>query len=191
MTFDLDTRTGWPPELRLLLDRYPREAWPDHVNLGEMARFWLAIHDQFRRLGGALKDAGDAFREGRLDAADYRAWYPRRLSNFLGGLEGHHTIEDFQFFPLFTVAEPRLARGFEVLESDHEIIHAAMTAAFDSANALLQTLDRDRDAVLRAAERHTDDSERLLARLTRHLDDEEDLIVPLILDRGERPLGMS
>jgi hypothetical protein len=25
----------------------------------------------------------------------------------------------------------------------------------------------------------------------RHLDDEEDLIVPLVLDRGEEPLGIS
>jgi len=191
MDFDLDTRTGWPPELRLLLDRYPREAWPDHANLGELARFWLAIHDQFRRLGGALKTAGDEFREDRLAAADFRAFYPRRLSNFLGGLEGHHTIEDYQFFPLFTGAEPRLARGFEVLESDHQTIHAAMQAAFESANALLQTADGDRDAVMRAAERHTDDSERLLARLIRHLNDEEDLIIPLILDRGEGPLGIS
>lgn len=191
MDFDLDTRTGWPPELRLLLDRYPREAWPDHANLGELTRFWLAIHDQFRRLGGALKTTGDEFREDRLTAADFRAFYPRRLSNFLGGLEGHHTIEDYQFFPLFTAAEPLLARGFEVLESDHKTIHAAMHAAFESADALLQTVDGDRDTVIRAAERHTDDSERLLARLIRHLDDEEDLIIPLILDRGEGPLGIA
>ena len=191
MDFDLDTRKGWPPELRLLLDQYPRATWPDRANLGEMARFWLGIHDQFRRVGGALKAAGDEFREDRLATADFRAFYPRRLSNFLGGLEGHHTIEDYQFFPLFTAAEPRLARGFEVLESDHETIHAAMHAAFESANALLQTADGDRDAVMRAAERHTVDSERLLARLIRHLDDEEDLIVPLILDRGEGPLGIA
>ncbi len=26
--FDLDTRTGWPDELRLFLDRFPRTAWP-------------------------------------------------------------------------------------------------------------------------------------------------------------------
>lgn len=191
MTLDLDSRKGWPDDLRLLLDRYPREAWPGHANLGEMAQFWLAIHDQFRRFGGALTEAGTEFREGRIDAEDYRARYPRLLSRFLGGLEGHHSIEDYQFFPLFTAAEPRLARGFEVLETDHESIHAAMSAAFESANALLQTLEQDRDTVLRAADRHTDDSDRLLAMLTRHLDDEEDLIIPLILDRGEGPLGIS
>ncbi|KAB2928534.1 MAG: hypothetical protein F9K24_21850 [Leptonema illini] len=45
---DLDRRTGWPDELRFLLNRYPRDAWPAHANLGEMARFWLGIHDGFR-----------------------------------------------------------------------------------------------------------------------------------------------
>ena len=45
MSLDLDTRTGWPDELRLLLDRFPRVVWPDHVNLGQVARFWLDIHD--------------------------------------------------------------------------------------------------------------------------------------------------
>ena len=191
MNLDLDTRKGWPDDLRMLLDAYPREVWPDHVNLGEMARFWLHIHDQFRGLGGELKDIGEDFREGRIEVVDYRARYPRRLSQFLGGLEGHHSIEDYQFFPLFAAAEPRLARGFEVLESDHESIHAAMIAAFESANALVGTLDKDRDAVMRAAEQHDKDSERLLAKLIHHLDDEEDLIIPLILDRGEGPLGIS
>lgn len=191
MDLDLDSRHGWPDDLRLLIDRYPREAWPAHANLGEMARFWLHIHDQFRRYGGHLRDMGTEFREGRLDVGQYRARYPRHLSQFLGGLEGHHSIEDYQFFPVFAAAEPRLARGFEVLESDHENIHAAMTAAFESANGLLQTFDKDRDAIMKAAERHTDDSERLLALLARHLDDEEDLIIPLILDRGEGPLGIG
>ncbi len=44
---------------------------------------------------------------------------------------------------------------------------------------------------MRAAEQHDKDSERLLAKLIHHLDDEEDLIIPLILDRGEGPLGIS
>src|SRR5262245_23603522 len=33
----LDSRSGWPADLRLLLDRYPREAWQGHANLGAMA----------------------------------------------------------------------------------------------------------------------------------------------------------
>ena len=191
MKLDLDSREGWPDNLRILLDAYPRNVWRDHANLGEMSRFWLHIHAQFRSLGRELSEMGEAFREGRMEATDYRALYPRRLSQFLGGLEGHHSIEDYQFFPLFTAAEPRLARGFEVLENDHESIHAAMVAAYQSANALVATLDRDRDAMMKAAEKHDGDGERLLGMLTHHLDDEEDLVIPLSLDRGEGPLGIS
>jgi len=37
----LARRSGWPEDMRVLLDRYPREKWEAHANLGEMARFWL------------------------------------------------------------------------------------------------------------------------------------------------------
>jgi CRISPR/Cas system-associated endonuclease/helicase Cas3 len=190
MSLDLDTRVGWPADLRLLLDQYPREIWPDHANLRELARFWLDVHGHFRTLGGALQKAAVEFREGRLTAAEYRAWFRPRLNHFLGGLEGHHSIEDYQFFPRFSEAEPRLVRGFEVLETDHGTIHAAMSEAFDAATVFLQQQESDRDALLRAADRYADNADRLLAKLARHLDDEEDLIVPLILDRGEGPLGL-
>lgn len=190
MTLDLDSRTGWPDDLRILLERYPREVWQAHVNLGELARFWLSIHDGFRQTGFALARAAADFREGRMTPAEYRAWFRPRLQTFLGHLEGHHTIEDYQFFPVFSAAEPRLIRGFEVLEADHENIHAAMSETFDAATAFLRADEGDRDAMARAADRYADAGQRLLRKLGRHLADEEDLIVPLILDRGEGSLGM-
>src|SRR5262245_46207492 len=112
MTLDLDTRTGWPDELRVLLAQYPRDKWHGHVNLGEWARFWLGIHDGFRQSGLALARGAAEFREGRMTPAEYRLWFRPRLQTFLGHLEGHHTIEDYQFFPAFSAAEPRLVRGF-------------------------------------------------------------------------------
>ena len=69
MNLHIDTRTGWPDELRLLFDQYPREVWPDHVNLGEMARFWLQIHDGFRSAGEELREASADFREGLVTAS--------------------------------------------------------------------------------------------------------------------------
>ena len=44
------------------------------------------------------------------------------------------------------------------------------------------------DALRKATDRYADDSDRLVQSLHRHLDDEEDLIVPVILDQGERKL---
>jgi hypothetical protein len=188
--FDLDTRTGWPDELRFLFDRYPREVWPDHVNLGEMAQFWLQIHDGFRDLGGAIRTKTGEFRQGLMKPEEFRNWFAPRLQTLLTHLNGHHQIEDHQFFPLFSAAEPRLARGFEVLESDHESIHAAIGRTVESANALLHASLTDADVLHRLGDAYAETNEALLARLDRHLGDEEDLIIPLILERGEGPLGM-
>ncbi|MFN3613124.1 MAG: hemerythrin domain-containing protein [Rubrimonas sp.] len=185
----LDLRTGWPADLRYLLDRYPREVWPTHPNLGATAQFWLRRHRMFRELGAALTAATGAFREGRLQPAEYRAWFLPRLGFFLTELEGHHHIEDAHYFPLFVAAERGLQRGFDALDGDHHLIHDDLGALSDSGRALAQALASGRDGRA-AADRWTADSDRLLARLSRHLDDEEDLVAPLILDRGEGPLGL-
>ncbi|WP_372423152.1 hemerythrin domain-containing protein [Salinarimonas chemoclinalis] len=187
---DLDTRLGWPADLRVLLDRYPREVWPAHPNLGATARFWIAKHDMFRELGGALQGATKALREGEVAAGPFRGWFAPRLRLFLGELEGHHQIEDHAYFPLFRAADARLVRGFDVLEGDHEAIHHALEVTAERARALLVAPETDQDALRRAADAYADQADRLLASLLRHLDDEEDLIIPMILDRTEGGLGI-
>jgi hemerythrin-like domain-containing protein len=190
LPLDLDSRTGWPAGLRVLLDQYPREAWPSHANLGMLARFWLDRHDGFRAIGKAL-DAGTVeFRNGAIAPQQFQSWFAPRLQFFLSNLHGHHQIEDQQYFPLFRAAEPRLVRGFEVLEQDHEAIHDAIAQLADAANALLRGMASDADAMRPAGDRYAGLGSAFLARLLRHLDDEEDLIIPLILDRGEQKLGV-
>jgi iron-sulfur cluster repair protein YtfE (RIC family) len=186
----LDTRAGWPADLRVLADRYPREVWTGHANLGQMAQFWLQRHDMFREIGQALEQATAAFREGTASPQDFRAWFPPRLQFFLEQLHAHHQVEDLHFFPVFQAAEARLARGFTVLEADHRVIHAAIVGAVDTANAFLAT-PADANALRRAGDRYAAAGDVLTAKLTRHLRDEEDLIIPLILDRGEGPLGVG
>jgi hemerythrin-like domain-containing protein len=186
MDLHLDTRQGWPEELRLLLLRYPREVWPGHRNLGQTARFWLRRHDMFRDLGRSLQRGVQKWREGEMPQAEFRLWFAPRLQFFLSELEGHHHIEDASYFPIFREAEPRLLRGFEVLENDHGLIHARIEQVVETANALLR--GGDADAQRRTADAYAQASERLLAGLLRHLEDEEDLIVPVILDRTEERL---
>jgi len=188
--FDLDLRTGWPDDLQVLLRRYPRPVWEEHVNLGETARFWLQIHDHFRELGSGLKEKAASFREGTLPAEEFRRFMRPNLSTLLTHLDGHHRIEDAHFFPRFSRAEPRLAVGFEVLERDHHGIHDAVSLTVDRANQLLQASPTDLDALRRAADDYAASHDALLKRLDRHLLDEEDLIIPLILDRGEEKLGL-
>jgi hemerythrin-like domain-containing protein len=186
----LDTRAGWPADLRLLVDRYPRECWGGHANLGAMAQFWLARHDMFREIAAALEEATTAFREGRASARDFRAWFPPRLQFFLQQLNAHHQVEDLHYFPVFQAAEARLAHGFDVLETDHRVIHGSIETTVEAANALLRSPIND--ATMPAAgERYAAASEALLRQLGRHLGDEEDLIVPLILDRTEAALGVG
>ncbi len=188
--FALDTRSGWPADLRLLIDRYPREVWTGHANLGAMAQFWLQRHDMFREIAAALEQATAAFRDGTASAQDLRAWFPSRLQFFLQQLNAHHQIEDLHYFPVFQAAEARLAHGFDVLETDHRVIHQQIDATVETANLFLRTAVND-DALRGAGERHAAQNGALLRLLAQHLADEEDLIIPLILDRSEAALGVG
>lgn len=192
--FNLDTRTGLPADLRVLLDRYPREIWAGHQNLGATARFWLQRHDMFRELGAALQGALSQQREGTLAMGPFRQWFAPRLQFFLTQLEDHHGIEDQHYFPVFQRAEHKLAHGFELLEADHDVIHRDLLATAETANRFLAVEigvgGQPRDDARRASDAYADASERLLNRLVRHLADEEDLIIPLILDRGETAIGI-
>jgi hemerythrin-like domain-containing protein len=187
----LTSRSGWPDDLRVLIARYPRDQWDAHANLGEMARFWLSRHAMFRELSAAIEQIAAQFRSQVLPPADFARRFVPRLQFMLDQLNVHHQIEDLHYFPIFRVADTRLARGFDVLEGDHHHIHADMARTADNANALLQALQADMDTLSRCSDAYADSSGRLIKGLIRHLDDEEDLIVPLILDRGEEALGVG
>ena len=187
----LDARDGWPADLRLLIDRYPRAVWQGHDNLGAMAQFWLSRHNMFRDIAAALEQATGAFRDGTATAADFRAWFPPRLQFFLQQLNAHHQIEDLHYFPVFQAAETRLARGFDILEGDHQTIHQSIDRAVETANSFLRTPVNDKDPLRAAGDVYVASSDVLLHQLRRHLDDEEDLIIPLILDRTEAGLGIA
>ena len=184
-------RTGLPDDLKALLERYPRSDWATHENLGAMARFWLERHAMFRDLGAMLQGSIGEWREGRIDSNGFAGFFMPRLNFFLGQLEGHHSIEDHHYFPVFRAAEPSLARGFDLLDHDHHVIHEALHANAGAANAFIAALGAGGDALKRTGEHHAEENTRLIAMLMRHLDDEEDLIIPVILERGEEALGVG
>lgn len=184
-SLDLERRAGLPAELLFLLEKHPRESWQGPAALGMTAQFWLDRHAAFRQLGQALQDDLDAFRHGRRSAEDFQGPFARRLQLFLGELNGHHQVEDYHYFPVFRQAEPRLAAGFEILDRDHQILHAGLLATAEAANALLQALARDPAASEGPAESYAEVSGKLLTGMLRHLDDEEDLVIPLMMERGE------
>ena len=184
----LETREGLPDDLRFLAEQYPRGEWQAHSNIHGMAGFWLQRHDMFREMGVLLTGGIADYREGRKDAREFAAFFAPRLNRFLGNLDGHHNVEDHHYFPVFAKAEPRLRRGFDILDGDHHLIHDALERNAETANAFLRALQESEDRQRFAADAYADENSRLIAMLKRHLDDEEDLIIPLILDRGDSGL---
>lgn len=182
-------RTGkLPPDISYVREKYPRETWDTHRNYGETARFWLQMHDMFRELGGMLKQSTHHFREGGMEPDEFRRFFAPRLKCFLGHLEGHHSIEDFQYFPLFRAHDKRLIVGFDLLEEDHEVIHGKLIASAETGQLFLQSLHQEGDARRYAADAYADNADTLLNWLPRHLDDEEDLVIPSILEHTEAEL---
>jgi hypothetical protein len=191
LTLDLDRRTGWPEDLRVLLDQHPRETWPSHPNLGALCRFWLERHAMFRELARSLAMGAGALSESKVDAGEFQPWFAPRMQFFLQQLHHHHLIEDHNYFPVFMAAETRLVRGFEVLEADHGTIDAAIRALAGASDALLGALRTPTADLARATSALGGLLPDFLGKLDRHLDDEEDLIIPLILERSEAGLGVG
>lgn len=164
-----------------MLERHPRPAWPSHRNFA-LAQFWLERHALFREQLATLRDTTREHLDGKYPVAQFQLWLGPRLQGFLSALHGHHQIEDQHYFPAFRAAEPRLAAGFDTLDSDHRLIHECIVATVEAANELLRTPASG--AVHPHAGRYADSLERLHGRLLNHLDDEEDLIIPVMLEHG-------
>jgi len=184
MNTDIDSRRGWPDELCVVLKDHPRDTWAS--TRSSMARFWIDKHNYLRRQSDALQQASDDYRRSaEPNAAHFGSWIAPRLQRFLGELHGHHQIEDYHYFPAFRTAEPRLGAGFDVLNSDHELIHTGIMQIVEAVNALIATLQEDSgsntDDQRRAADNYIVASAELHRRLERHLNDEEDLIIPLMI----------
>ncbi len=175
----LDRRTGLPDALRVLVEALPRGTWEAHPNFSPLTRFWLERHLMFRdaleRLQGGTRDFLDDRAEGRVYGRE-----TARLARFLlQELHGHHAVEDHHYFPVLQGLDPRLEKGFVLLDGDHHALDGHMNGLAAATNEMLRGL-AGADPKAGAA--------RLGARLDgfggfldRHLTDEEDLVVPVIL----------
>lgn len=185
---DLATRGAIGDDLAYLRAAFPQADWRGHPNFGQLADFWLHIHATLRAEAAAVDATLADLREGRLDTATFQQRFVPDLNHFLQHLNAHHQIEDHAYFPKFRALDPRMARGFDLLDADHHLIHAALAANVAAARNLLTALGRGA-AVDRAAADYADQSATLRAMLHRHLADEEDLVIPAMLEHGERRLS--
>ena len=178
----LETRTGLPDALRVLLAEYPRTDWTLHRNFDGLISFWLDRHLNFRALTARMAADSQAVLDGTADPERFAASLSRHGNRFLTELHGHHQIEDSYFFPRLTELERRLASGFDMLETDHHALGDLLDRFTTSANAALTSWATP--ALLTATAAFAVDLAAVTARLDRHLVDEEDLIVPVILHHG-------
>lgn len=178
---------GWPPELGFLLERHPRSRWLDEWS--PSVAFWLQVHDHLRRDCAALDAAGDDHRAGRTTAAQLLVLAAARLRGLVAAMQGHHQIEDFQYFPAFRRDEPRLEPGFDRLEAEHAALANDVALAEAALAELRAAVERagaaPSSASALAAERFVAAAQSLTARLLRHLADEEDLVVPLLIEHRD------
>lgn len=185
----LPDRAGLPDAIAYLRAAYPAPSWQAHRNYGELTAFWLSVHASLRERGGQLQQTTHALLDGRIDAAGFQRAFVPRFNHFLQHLTGHHQIEDHAYFPKFRALDARMVAGFDLLEHDHELIHETLLASVERARALLTVIGQGGDAALRAADAHAETSARLLELLTRHLADEEELVIPAMLEHGERSVS--
>ena len=184
---DLETRTGLPDALRILLKDYPREDWTLDPGFDALIKFWLDRHLMFRRLMERMQTGTEALIDRKLEAQPFAQELSRYGGMFVNGLHEHHMIEDAHYFPRLVKKDPRIERAFEILDADHKALDGYLNAFADGANATLRQLD-DRDRLQDEAGRFVGNLEQMARFLDRHLTDEEDIIVPVILKFGSSDL---
>lgn len=173
------SRTGLPAEWQIILADYPRATWENHPDFNGLAAFWLDRHLGFRQLCAQIGTDTEAMIDARLAPDAYARRLSRLGSRLLGELIGHHQIEDEAYFPKLARLEPRIARGFAMLDRDHHDLHALIDRFADGAN---RVLGAQSDAIRRnAAGGFRADLAAFETILIRHLTDEEDLVLPVVL----------
>ena len=178
----LAVRGGLPADMRWLVQEMPRDRWE---GLPEIAAFWLQMHAGFRRQTTHMSAQLNRWREGALDLKATHVSVIPVLQDFLQHLDGHHRIESGHYFPAFRRAEPRIAAGLDLLDRDHDAIHAHLDALLAGGVGLHR-------AVMASAGDAADHAHRLAGALeaagpalNRHLDDEEDIVIPLLMLKGD------
>lgn len=161
------------PEWLYLHEHAPRSGWSE---LDGAAGFWLGVHHSLRHRHVTLEQLGEAILDKRMEWADYRSQMLRTATHHLSNLHTHHHVEDNSYFPRLRRQEPKLAQGFDLLDSDHEDIEQRLK---QWQKLIIELKRAEMPNIDLAGRMHT----AFVAgsdRLMRHLSDEEDLVIPML-----------
>lgn len=183
----LDTRTGLPEALQVLLRDTPREVWQADPNFHGLVSFWLERHMMFRQIMAHMRAETEGFLDGQRDPRGFAQGIGRYGGMFVQQLHGHHQIEDHHYFPVLRQKDGRIETGFDLLDADHHALDGILNRFVEQANGAIQGVGGP-DAVTPAGALR-DGLIDLQGLIGRHLEDEEDLIVPVILKYGAAGLG--
>ncbi|KUF12007.1 hemerythrin domain-containing protein [Pseudoponticoccus marisrubri] len=186
MTTNIIQRQGLPTEMQALLRAHPRDGWARHPHFARAIQHWMGAHDMFRRLAFQMREDGEAFLDGRMVDPTYADRLGHLGHRLVTSLHGHHRWEDRRFFPELEAADPRFARGLEMLEQDHAVLDATLERVTRHGNRAVQLAVLDPAAMGAEVRPLRDAVEALQGFLDRHLRDEEDLAVPILLHHGLR-----
>lgn len=177
MTDDLNlqSRTGLPDALRVLVAQYPRTGWQHHSNFNGMVQFWLERHMMFRKLLNALEMDVRSVLDRNMEFDQYAPRLSRYGGMLINELHNHHHIEDHHYFPQLMKLDARVERGFDVLEADHNAMDGLLNGMANAANTVLGGGEPGDFAT---------QLDSFGALLNRHLEDEEEIVVPVILASG-------
>ncbi|RYG06692.1 MAG: hypothetical protein EON96_22800 [Caulobacteraceae bacterium] len=179
----LASRSGLPDEWRIGLTEFPRDRWQEPT-VAEMARFWLGVHEGFRRHRLHMKAVIDHWRGGHSDLTGLHGRLIPAVQQFLQHLDTHHRIESGQYFPTFRTLDPRIAQGVDLLDRDHDVVHEQLEALFQSAVGFHQGWQTKAPDAADKAARLADTVIGMGPLVIRHLDDEEEIVIPLIQRHG-------
>jgi iron-sulfur cluster repair protein YtfE (RIC family) len=183
----LETRTGLPDALRVLVDDLPRAAWAQHPDFYGLVSFWLDRHLMFRKLMDHMAVETEAMLDKRRDPVAFAQGVARHGGMFVEQLHGHHQIEDQHYFPLLAQRDARIVAGFDLLDADHHALDGHIARFVEGANGAISGAQGADPLV--AAEGFRAGLAAMQRLLDRHLVDEEELIVPVILTYGVQGLS--
>ena len=163
------------PEWLYLHAHMPPEKWASLPSFGGAAS-WLGMYHSLRKGQNELDYLNRQFLNQHLDADAYRQRLLQAAYLHYGHLDGHHHLEDDADFPRLRTLEPKLNKGFDLLERDH--VHVA--EQMSTIQNLLTQLQHVGHATPALAEQLQTAMHANGELLYRHLADEEDLVIPIL-----------